>query len=304
MRSGQGRLLREAADADHRRGQGDGRRSPRENDRVFQIGSQQRTDGGRFRLACELVRNGRIGKIQTVETRIGDNPIGGPFPTAEVPEGLDWDFWLGPTPKVDYVDQATRCHYEFRWWYEYSGGKMTDWGAHHNDIAQWGLGMDESGPVGVEATGARAVERAEQLQLPSALRGHLHLRQRRAKVICTRRRRERRQVRRRGRQMDLRRPRQDRGERQEAARRAAAADAMKLYHASNHMRTSSGVRTRKPCICPAEVGHRSVTVCHIGIITLRTRQEDGLGSGREKFDNDEANKMMSRAMRKPWKLEA
>src|SRR4029079_10981808 len=84
----------------------------------------------------------------TVETRIGGNPKG-TFKTAPVPEGLNWDFWLGQTPKVEYV--AQRCHYEFRWWYDYSGGKMTDWGAHHNDIAQWGLGMDDSGPIAVHA---------------------------------------------------------------------------------------------------------------------------------------------------------
>jgi predicted dehydrogenase len=74
----------------------------------------------------------------------------GTFATAPVPEGLNWDFWLGPTPRVDYVPQ--RCHYEFRWWYEYSGGKMTDWGAHHNDTAQWALNMDDSGPIAVRGT--------------------------------------------------------------------------------------------------------------------------------------------------------
>jgi predicted dehydrogenase len=131
-------------------------RVARDRNRVLQTGSQQRSDN-RFRLACELVRNNRIGRISRVTTLIGDNPRGGPFQTMDPPEGLNWDFWLGPTARADYSTQ--RCHYDFRWWYEYSGGKMTDWGAHHNDIAQWGLGMDNSGPISVRGNGAAPDER-------------------------------------------------------------------------------------------------------------------------------------------------
>src|SRR5262245_49623215 len=83
----------------------------RQTGRTFQTGSQQRSDV-RFRLACELIRNGRVGKVKRVECRIGTNPTG-TFKTAKVPEGLDWDFWLGQCPMVEYVPQ--RCHYEFRW---------------------------------------------------------------------------------------------------------------------------------------------------------------------------------------------
>src|SRR5581483_6195367 len=90
-------------------------------------------------------------KVQRITTLIGDNPTGGPFPVEPVPEGLNWDFWLGRTAQAPYT--TNRCHYNFRWWYDYSGGKMTDWGAHHNDIAQWGLGMDDSGPVTVNGRG-------------------------------------------------------------------------------------------------------------------------------------------------------
>ncbi len=125
-------------------------RVARQRNRVVQTGSQQRSDA-RFRLACELVRNNRIGRIARVTTLIGTNPVGGPFMPEEVPAGLNWDFWLGQTPRVDFTTH--RCHYDFRWWYEYSGGKMTDWGAHHNDIAQWGLGMDDSGPIAIRGTG-------------------------------------------------------------------------------------------------------------------------------------------------------
>lgn len=112
--------------------------------RVVQVGSWQRSDH-RFRLACELVRQGRIGKLKRVEVVLGKNVTGGPFPTSDPPRHLNWDLWQGQTPAVPYIEE--RCHYTFRWWYEYSGGQMTDWGAHHMDIAQWGIGADTSGPV-------------------------------------------------------------------------------------------------------------------------------------------------------------
>jgi len=111
---------------------------------VFQVGSWQRSDH-RFRLACELVQQGRIGKLERVDVVLGPNKTGGPFQIEPPPPHLNWDFWQGQTPAVPYIKE--RCHYTFRWWYEYSGGQMTDWGAHHLDIAQWGAGMQHTGPV-------------------------------------------------------------------------------------------------------------------------------------------------------------
>src|ERR1035437_3256269 len=118
----------------------------RDNRIVFQTGTQQRSSRS-FRLACELVRNERIGKLQEVNVWVPAGLREGPFQTRPVPQGLNWDFWQGQTPAVDYVKE--RCHSTFRWWYEYAGGPVTDWGAHHNDIARWGIGQD--GPVDVEA---------------------------------------------------------------------------------------------------------------------------------------------------------
>ena len=121
----------------------------KETGRVLQVGTQQRSENAnRFLTAVALCQEGRIGKIKRVTIAIGGAPAGGPFPVDEVPNGLNWEMWLGQAPKVDYRRQ--RGHHDFRWWYEYSGGKMTDWGAHHVDIAQWAIGMDQSGPESVE----------------------------------------------------------------------------------------------------------------------------------------------------------
>ncbi|HWE40189.1 MAG TPA: Gfo/Idh/MocA family oxidoreductase [Isosphaeraceae bacterium] len=117
--------------------------------RVVQVGTQQRSDHNRvFLLAVALVRSGRIGKIRKVTAAIGGAPSGGPFKKEAPPAGLNWDMWLGQAPKVEYIKE--RCHGEFRWWYEYSGGKLTDWGAHHVDIGTWGIGMENSGPTTIE----------------------------------------------------------------------------------------------------------------------------------------------------------
>ncbi len=117
----------------------------RENKIVLQTGSQQRSDW-KFRLACELVRNERIGKLKQVTVFVPAGLREGPFHSSRVPVGLNWDFWQGQTPSVNYVKE--RCHLTFRYWFEYSGGTMTDWGAHHNDIARWAIGLE--GPTEIE----------------------------------------------------------------------------------------------------------------------------------------------------------
>jgi predicted dehydrogenase len=121
----------------------------KETGRVVQVGTQQRSDHNRvFLLAVAMVRAGRIGKIRKVTAAIGGAPSGGPFSKESPPPGLNWDMWLGQAPKVDYIKQ--RCHADFRWWFEYSGGKMTDWGAHHVDIGQWAIGQENTGPTSIE----------------------------------------------------------------------------------------------------------------------------------------------------------
>jgi predicted dehydrogenase len=121
----------------------------KETGRVLQVGTQQRSEyRNMFLTAVAMVREGRIGKIKRVTCAIGGAPAGGPFAKMPPPAHLNWEMWLGQAPKVDYIPQ--RCHGTFRWWYEYSGGKLTDWGAHHVDIAQWAIGMEDAGPTTIE----------------------------------------------------------------------------------------------------------------------------------------------------------
>ena len=128
--------------------------------RVFQVGTMQRSEfENRFLTAVALVKHGRIGTVKRVTCGIDSMEASPVIPVAPVPEGLDWDVWLGPAPKVDYralpqlregygggVPLFSNCHYSFRNWHEYSGGKLTDWGAHHVDVACWALGATETGP--------------------------------------------------------------------------------------------------------------------------------------------------------------
>jgi predicted dehydrogenase len=122
------------------------RKAVRDSGRIVQVGSWHRSDA-RFRLAVEMVRQGRVGKLETVEVVLGKNKAGGPFATKPVPTNLDWNLWQGQTPDVPYAPERT--HYTFRWWQAYSGGQLTDWGAHHVDIARWAIGAE---PVEIEGT--------------------------------------------------------------------------------------------------------------------------------------------------------
>ena len=123
--------------------------------RVFQVGSQQRSSK-EFRVAAELVRNGVIGRVHAVGISIGGPPAPYDKPAEEMEPGLDWNLWCGPGPLVNYNPMLSPrgLHNHFPHWrhtWEFGGGAITDWGAHHIDIAQWGLGVDESGPVEIRA---------------------------------------------------------------------------------------------------------------------------------------------------------
>lgn len=129
-------------------------RVARETARIVQVGSQQRSED-QFLTAVALAHTGRLGKINNVIVVIGPTPVkeGKTFEPSTPPPELDWDMWLGQAPEVEYMDK--RCHFNFRWWYEYAGGMMTDWGAHHVDIAQWAAAPDEAGPSIIEPVSVR-----------------------------------------------------------------------------------------------------------------------------------------------------
>jgi len=113
-------------------------------ERVWQTGSQQRSES-KFRYACELVRNGRIGKVHRIEVGLPTGRAGGDPKEIDVPEGLDWDWWLGPAPYKPYTGGIV--HFHWRWFMDYSGGQLTDWAGHHIDIAHWGVGLERKGPI-------------------------------------------------------------------------------------------------------------------------------------------------------------
>ena len=120
--------------------------------KVFQVGTQQRSEYKHYFLkAVALARSGRLGETLKATSSVGTAKNGGPFEETDPPPHLNWDMWLGQAPSTPYIKE--RAHYQFRWWLEYSGGQVTDWGVHHTDIAIWALGLENTGPTTIEGQG-------------------------------------------------------------------------------------------------------------------------------------------------------
>jgi predicted dehydrogenase len=275
--------------------------------RVLQTGTQQRSSI-HFRMAVDLVRNGRIGKLQKAEVWLPAGLRGGPFKTSEVPAGFNYDFWMGQTPKVDYVKERT--HFSFRYWWEYSGGTMTDWGAHHNDIALWAVGENP-----ISAEGKQLVEMipggytaASEYEVtytyPSGVvhtsksttasewngavkdpKGQLHgikftgtegwIWVTRGQITASDK-------------VMLTQPLPE--------------SAPRVYLSNDHMGNFfECVKSRKETICPAEVGHRSATMCHLGVTAIRLGRKLNWDPAKEQYVGDaEANQFVAREMRKGY----
>lgn len=282
----------------------------RANRVVLQTGTQQRSDRN-FRLACELVRNGRLGKLQQIVVWVPAGLRGGPFKSSSVPAGLDWDRWQGQAPKVDYVKE--RCHTTFRYWLEYSGGTITDWGAHHNDIAFWATGLQ--GPDAVEgkvlvppvAGGYTAFPEYEILFTYATGVQHYLKTTKDDNIFGG-------EVNPKGQRNGIRFEGPDgwiwvrRGaieaSTEELLRTPLPASAERLTVSGDHMGNFfESVRSRKDPICDVETGHRSASECHLAVIALRLGRKLKWNADREAFVGNgaaEANAHLAREMRPPY----
>lgn len=255
---------------------------------VFQTGSQQRSSAN-FRQACELVRNGRIGKLQRVRVGIGLPSTDRVFPAQPVPEGLDWDRWLGPAPWADYHAERASGSYSGGWRLvrDYSGGMTTDWGAHHFDIAQWGMGRDGSGPVEIhpptedrdlryvyddgvemERGGANGVKFIGSHGTVEVNRGHLATSPERLE------------------------------------QESIGPEETQLFRSPGHLQNwIDCIRTRRRPLCDVSVGASSVVVCHLGNIACwlgRTIRWDP--QERRIIDDELASRWLDRPRRAGYPL--
>ena len=295
----------------------------RRNGTVWQTGSQQRSDYN-FRFGCELVRNGRIGKLHSIEVIIKSMPpLLVPPPEMPVPEGFDYNFWLGPAPWAPYTER--RCHFNFRWILDYSGGILSDWAGHHCDIAHWGMDTENTGPIEIEGRGDYPreglwdaathfhfvckyangmtmnvysdtpdkmgvrfigtdgwiyVKRWEINAEPKSLltsiigRDEIHLGPRR-RVSDRRHASDKKQV---------------TGDNQSTG-----------LHIANFI---DCVRSRELTVTPIDILHRSVSIASLGNAAMQLKRKVRWDPDNERYiDDPEANRMLSRSMRSPWRLD-
>ena len=272
---------------------------------VFQVGTNQRSEWHlNFIKAIAMIREGRIGTIRRIQVNIHKGPSGGPFKTTAPPANLDWDMWLGPAPKVDYIKQ--RCHSTFRWWYEYSGGMLTDWGAHHVDIAHWGLGMDATGPTTIDATGTvpkilngynTATDYHIECSCPNDVKMIISSADRTNIGVLFEGDKGR---------FFVNRGRVSGTPAEELADNPLPEDAMsKVYGGrtpGNHMRNFfECMRERTQPISDVFSHHRALTTCHLANISLRVRRKLIWDPVTQQIvGDDEANAMLNPAPRKGW----
>ena len=274
--------------------------------RVFQVGSQQRSEVN-FRFACELVRNGRIGKLQTVKVGFGTDPATEPQPPMPIPENLDYDMWLGPAPWAEYTEKRVHPQNDYGrpGWLriqDYGAGMITGWGSHHLDIAQWAMDTELTGPV----------EIVGQAEYPKDglwdVHGEFRIEYTYAnavKLICADNNKNKPGILFEGAEGWVY---VDRGHLDAHPKSLLTStigpNETNLYESNNHKANFlECIKSRAETVAPVEVGHRSCTVCLLGDIAMRLGRKLKWDPDREQFINDtEANRMLSRPMRSPWHL--
>jgi len=267
--------------------------------RVWQTGSQQRSDG-RFRFACELVRNGRIGKVHRVEVGLPTGRGGGNTAPKPVPGHLDWDMWLGPAPQRPY--QGFGPHFQWRWILDYSGGQLTDWCGHHVDIAHWGLGYDRTGPIEIAGKGTYPTDGL--YDVPTHYNFTCKYKTG-VEINVTNN-----QINPQGTKwigdkgwVYVKRGRID-SEPKSLLREKIGAGEIRLYNSGGHRRNFIDcIFSRKETVCPAEIGHRSISVGLLGEIAMLTGRKIRFDPDKEEIIGDPgASALLGRSYREPWQL--
>ena len=274
--------------------------------RILQVGSQQRSDA-RFRFAAELVQNGRIGKLHTVEVGFGKDPFTGFHPVKPVPEELDYETWLGPALYIPYIEE--RVHpvksYTRPGWLrtdDYCCGMITGWGSHHVDSAHWGMGTETTGPIEIDGqaefskTGIWDVHGGFRIEYTYA-NG--------VKLICTHNELNKQGVVFEGTEgwVYVRRGLIDTNPKS-LLKEKIGPNEIQLYKSNNHRRNFiECIKNRQEPIAPVEIGHRSGSACILGYISMKLNRKLKWNPEKETFIDDEAaNRMLSRPYRSPWKL--
>ncbi len=269
----------------------------RRHDRVFQTGSQQRSSGN-FRFGCELVRNGYIGDVKWVHVSVGGPSRYCTLPAETPYDGLDWNRWVGPAPWRPFHSVLRPPHNNSfpRWrsYRDYSGGGMTDWGAHHFDIAQWGLGMDGWGPVEIYPPEAEGYETLTYRYANGIEMYHNEARGTKADGVRFTGTDGKVEV--------------NRGHLRTWPESLKGIDLKpqdtRLYRSPGHHEDwLRAIRSRKRPICDVEVGASSVTVCHLGNIAYWLGRPLRWDPGAKRIVGDgAADRMLDRAKREPWRI--
>jgi predicted dehydrogenase len=274
--------------------------------RILQVGSMQRSSS-EFRAACELVRNGVLGKVGKVDVAIAGPAVPCDLPEEPAEPGLDWNFWLGPAPLRPYNSalspRGIHKHYpNWRKYQEYGGGGVCDWGAHHFDIVQWAFGFDESGPVEIIPPEDPKAQHGARLRYANGLEvthqrgngitfygdaGKLYVNRGKFTLWI-------------GDEIKAK----DLDSYVNLLKEMLPANAVRLYRSTSHVGDwLTSIQTRKPPICDVETGHRTASVCTLVNLAYYHGKTIKWDPEKEQFANGTGEgKWLGREYRKPWKL--